>query len=208
MKPAAMFHLVPPDTLITFAMAGILLNLTPGSDVMFATASGLAGGPRAGMAAGVGVGLGGFWHVGLAALGVAALLAAHPAAMTGLRWFGAGYLLYLAWGAWTAKPLPPGTGISSLPRAFWRGFLTNALNPKVALFVLAFLPQFTDPARGPVWQQILILGAVFTLTGMCITAGYGALAGFAGQALSARMGVMKKLAAGVFALLALRMIQE
>jgi threonine/homoserine/homoserine lactone efflux protein len=208
MKPAAMFHLVPPDTLLAFAMAGILLNLTPGADVMFATASGLAGGPRAGMAAGVGVGLGGFWHVGLAALGVAALLAAHPAAMTGLRWFGAGYLLYLAWGAWTAKPLPPGTGISSLPRAFWRGFFTNALNPKVALFVLAFLPQFTDPARGPVWQQILILGAVFTLTGMCITAGYGALAGFAGQALSARMGVMNKLAAGVFALLALRMIQE
>lgn len=203
-----MFDLIPLDTLLAFAGAGVLLNLTPGSDVMFATASGMAGGPRAGMAAGAGVGLGGFWHVGLAALGVAALLAAHPAAMTGLRWFGAGYLLYLAWTSWKAGPAQPQDGSTSLSRAFWRGFLTNALNPKVALFVLAFLPQFTDPARGPVWQQILVLGAVFTLTGMCITAGYGAMAGFAGQALSARMGVMNKLAAGVFALLALRMIKE
>lgn len=203
-----MFHLVPLDTLLTFATAGILLNLTPGSDVMFATASGMAGGPRAGMAAGAGVGLGGLWHVGLAALGVAALLAAHPAAMTALRWFGAGYLLYLAYSAWTTGPAQATTGTASLARAFWRGFVTNALNPKVALFVLAFLPQFTDPTRGPVWQQILILGAVFTATGMVITSGYGALAGYAGQALAARMGVMNKLAAGVFALLALRMMQE
>ena len=128
--------------------------------------------------------------------------------MTGLRWFGAGYLLYLAWGAWTARPAQAGSGVSSLPRAFWRGFLTNALNPKVALFVLAFLPQFTDPARGPVWQQILILGAVFTVTGMVITAGYGALAGYAGQGLATRMGALNKLGAGVFGFLALRLIWE
>lgn len=203
-----MFELVPLDVLLTFASAGVLLNLTPGSDVMFATASGMAGGSRAGLAAGAGVGLGGFWHVGLAALGVAALLAAHPAAMTGLRWFGAGYLMYLAYAAWAAGPAQAATGSASLDRAFWRGFVTNALNPKVALFVLAFLPQFTDPARGPVWQQILILGVVFTATGMAITAGYGALAGMAGQALSARMGVMNKLAAGVFVLLALRMLRD
>jgi threonine/homoserine/homoserine lactone efflux protein len=203
-----MFDLVPLQTLLAFASAGVLLNLTPGSDVMFATASGLAGGPRAGMAAGAGVGLGGFWHVGLAALGVAALLAAHPAAMTALRWFGAGYLLFLAYGAWTSGPAQPATGSANLLRAFWRGFVTNALNPKVALFVLAFLPQFTDAARGPVWQQILILGAVFTVTGMVVTAGYGALAGVAGQAMAARMGVMNKVAAGVFCLLALRMVQE
>lgn len=203
-----MFTLIPLETLLAFASAGILLNLTPGADVMFATASGMAGGPRAGMAAGAGVGLGGFWHVGLAALGVAALLAAHPAAMTALRWFGAGYLLYLAWSSWRAGPAATTTASPSLTQAFWRGFVTNALNPKVALFVLAFLPQFTDPARGPVWQQILALGAVFTLTGMMITAGYGALAGIAGQVLTARMGLMNKLAAGVFALLALRMIQE
>ena len=178
-----MFGLVPLETLLAFASAGVLLNLAPGADVMFATASGMAGGPRAGIAAGLGVGLGGFWHVGLAALGVAAILATHPAAMTGLRWFGAGYLLFLAYGAWTAGPAKPAKGSAGLARAFWRGFVTNAFNPKVALFVLAFLPQFTDPARGPVWQQILILGAVFTLTGSCITAEYRALAAWAGIAL-------------------------
>lgn len=203
-----MFDLVPLHTLLAFAASGILLNLTPGADVMFATASGMAGGPRAGVAAGAGVGLGGFWHVGLAALGVSALLAAHPAAMTALRWFGAGYLFYLAYASWTAGPAQSTTASPHLAKAFWRGFVTNALNPKVALFVLAFLPQFTDAARGPVWQQILILGAVFTVTGAAITACYGAIAGFAGQALAARMGVMNKLAAGVLALLALRMIQE
>jgi threonine/homoserine/homoserine lactone efflux protein len=203
-----MFDLIPLETFLAFAASGILLNLTPGADVMFATASGIAGGPRAGIAAGSGVGLGGFWHIGLAALGVSALLAAHPAAMTALRWFGAAYLLYLAFASWTAGPAQSTAASPSLVKAFWRGFVTNALNPKVALFVLAFLPQFTDPARGPVWQQILILGAVFTVTGTVITAGYGAIAGFAGQALAARMGIMNKLAAGVFALLALRMIQE
>ena len=67
-----MLDLVPLETLLAFTSAGILLNLTPGADVMFATASGMAGGPRAGIAAGAGVGLGGFWHVGLAAIGVAA----------------------------------------------------------------------------------------------------------------------------------------
>lgn len=203
-----MLDLIPLETLIAFTSAGLLLNLTPGSDVMFATASGIAGGPRAGIAAGAGVGLGGVWHIGLAALGVAALLAAHPAAMTGLRWFGAAYLLYLAYTSWTAGPTEATAGTKSLPRAFWQGFITNALNPKVALFVLAFLPQFTDPARGPVWQQIVALGAIFTLTGTLVTASYGALAGFAGAALSARMGIMNKLAAGVFGLLALRMLKE
>lgn len=199
---------IPFETLVAFASAGIVLNLTPGSDVMFATASGIAGGPRAGMAAGAGVGLGGFWHVGLAALGVSALLAAHPAAMTALRWLGAAYLLYLARASWFAPPPDAAAGRSQVRAAFWRGFVTNAVNPKVALFVFALLPQFTDPALGPLWPQILTLGAIFTTTGALITSGYGALAGLAGQALSGRMQVMNRIAAGVFVLLALRMIWE
>jgi threonine/homoserine/homoserine lactone efflux protein len=74
--------------------------------------------------------------------------------------------------------------------------------------VLAFLPQFTNPALGPIWQQILMLGLVFFVTGTVITASYGALAGIAGQALSARMGAMNRAAAVVFAILALRMVWE
>lgn len=201
--------LVPPADLAAFLAAGIVLNLTPGADVMFATAGGIAGGPRAGAVAGLGVGLGGLWHVGLAALGISALIAAHPAALLGLKWAGAGYLLWLAWKSWRSRgDAVAGRGERGAMAALWRGFVTNALNPKVALFVLAFLPQFTDAARGPVWQQILILGAVFTVTGTMITAGYGALAGMAGRRLGARMGILNRVAALMFGGLALRLVWE
>jgi threonine/homoserine/homoserine lactone efflux protein len=195
----------PPDRLLAFLLAGIVLNLTPGADVVFATANGLAGGPRTGAIAGLGVGLGGLWHVGLAAAGVSALIAAHPTALTVLQAVGAGYLLWLAWQSWHARP----QGIDALRlttgQAIWRGFVTNALNPKVILFVLAFLPQFVDPAIGPVAGQILFLGAVFTLTGTVITCGYGALAGWLGHALGPRLGLLNRIAAVMFAGLALRL---
>jgi threonine/homoserine/homoserine lactone efflux protein len=204
----AALPVIPFETWVAFVPAGILLNLTPGSDVMFATASGVAGGPRTGAIAGLGVGLGSVWHIALAAVGVSAVLAASPGAMLVLRWGGAAYLLYLAISAWTTGPASSVQGIANPASALWRGFLTNALNPKVALFVLAFLPQFTNPALGPIWQQILMLGLVFFVTGTVITASYGALAGIAGQALSARMGAMNRAAAVVFAILALRMVWE
>lgn len=206
-----LFTLIPPGQLATFLAAGIVLNLTPGADVMFATASGLQGGARAGVVAGLGVGLGGLFHVTLAVLGVSALLAASPVALTALKWAGAGYLLYLAVKSWRAGTGtgtgPAGQGEATAPRALWRGFVTNALNPKVALFILSLLPQFTDPARGPVWQQILILGLLFMVTGTVITAGYGLLAGIAGQALGRRMGALNKLASGIYAALALRIVK-
>jgi len=198
---------MPLTVLATFALAGVILNLTPGADVMFATASGLAGGPRAGAAAGVGVGAGGALHVALAAAGLSALIAAAPLALDAIRYAGAAYLLWLAVKSWRAGPPEPGTARRLAPaRAFRQGFLTNALNPKVILFILAFLPQFTDPSRGPVWQQIVLLGAIFTVTGTAITAGYGAGAGWLGAALSRRLGLLNKLAALVFGGLALRMV--
>lgn len=200
-----LFTLIPPGQLATFLAAGILLNLTPGADVMFATASGLQGGARVGAVAGLGVGLGGLFHVTLAVLGVSALLAAHPAALVGLQWAGAAYLLYLAVKTWRAGQPAPGQGEIAAPQALWRGFVTNALNPKVALFILSFLPRFADPDRGPVWLQMLILGGLFTITGTVITAGYGLMAGWAGQSLSRRMGALNKLAALLYAALALRM---
>jgi threonine/homoserine/homoserine lactone efflux protein len=202
----ALFALIPLADLLAFLAAGIVLNLTPGADVIFATASGMAGGPRVGAVAGLGVGLGGFFHVGLAALGVSAVIAAYPAALVGLKLAGAGYLLWLAWGSWQAGATDDRRGEGRAGAALWRGFVTNALNPKVALFVLAFLPQFTDPARGPVWQQIVVLGALFTVTGTVITCSYGALAGLAGQHLARRMRWVNKVAAVMLAGLAGRMI--
>lgn len=203
-----LFALIPPADLLAFLTAGVLLNLTPGADVIFATASGMAGGPRVGAVAGLGVGLGGLFHVGLAVLGVSALIAASPMALAGLKLAGAGYLLWLAVATWRADAAGLGRGEDRALAALWRGFVTNALNPKVALFVLAFLPQFTDAARGPIWVQIAVLGALFTLTGTVITSGYGALAGFAGQGLARRMGLMNRVAAVMLGALALRMIWE
>ena len=210
-KVAAMidpFALIPPADLLAFLAAGIVLNLTPGADVIFATASGIAGGPRVGAVAGLGVGLGGLFHVGLAVLGVSALIAAIPLALMLLKVLGAGYLLWLAVATWRADAAGAGRGEVRALAALRRGFVTNALNPKVALFVLAFLPQFTDAARGPVWAQIALLGALFTLTGTTITCVYGALAGFAGQGLARRMGLMNRVAAVMLGALALRMIWE
>ncbi|MEZ5714635.1 MAG: LysE family translocator, partial [Paracoccaceae bacterium] len=195
-----------PGLILAFMGAGILLNLTPGADVLFASASGLAGGPRAGIAAAAGISLGSLAHTGFAAIGLAALLQASPLAFDALRWLGAAYLLHLAIKTWRTPPdAARGTGEISLYSALKRGFLTNLLNPKVALFILALLPQFTDPAAGPIWQQILILGLIFATTGFVITSAYGATAGLLRRAMARAAGTLNKVTALVFATLAARL---
>lgn len=196
--------LIEPATLAAFLAAGIVLNLTPGADVMFAMASGAQGGWRSGIAAAAGVSAGSLVHTALTAFGLAALLAAHPGAFDVIRWAGAAYLLWLAWKSWHAAPMPS-AGALRLSRAFGRGFLTNLLNPKVALFLMAFLPQFADPTRSPVWLQMVLLGALFSLTGFVITGGYGVLAGTLRDTLTNRARVLNRFAALVFAGLAARL---
>jgi len=195
-------------TVLAFLGAGIVLNLTPGADVLFAMASGMAGGWRSGVAAAIGISLGSIAHVGLAVVGVSALIVALPHGYDILRWCGAAYLLVLAWQSWNARPDGQTNGRARLWPALKRGFLTNILNPKVALFIMALLPQFTDPAIGPVWQQMLALGLIFTTTGLIITSAYGALAGLFGATLRARMGLMNKFSAIVFGGLAARLAFE
>lgn len=197
----------PPDQFLLFLAGGILLNLTPGQDVMFATATGLQGGPRAGVMAGLGVGLGALWHVALSALGLSALIAAHAGALSAIKYAGGAYLLYIAWKSWNDTGT---TGPARASRTGWdafrKGAFTNILNPKPILFMLAFLPQFVHPEIGPVWAQILLLGGAFGITGTFITAAYGYLAGRAGHVIGARMAVLNKGAAVVFAGLAARLI--
>ena len=121
--------------------AAVALYLTPGADMMFTLATGITGGPRAGVAAAVGISTGVLLHVILAAMGVAVLLLAYPAAYHAIKYIGAAYLLYLAIQSWRAgDDLRMGQGNQNIWRAFRRGFVTNIMNPKVALFVLAFLP--------------------------------------------------------------------
>ena len=195
-----------PILLVPFMLAGILVNVTPGADVGFVLASGLRGGKRRGMAAALGISLGSLLHTALAAMGVAALLHSHVWAYDALRYLGAVYLAVLAWRAWAGAGAPlSARGAKWMRRAVIQGFMTNILNPKVALFVLAFLPKFTNPAVGPVWQQMLLLGGLFTSTGLIVTIGYGVLAGTVSTHLQRHERRLEKISAVAFGGLAARM---
>lgn len=202
------FLAMDPLTVLAFLVAGVVLNLTPGADVMFASACGVSGGWPSGVAAAGGVALGSVLHVGLATVGLSAALLAVPHAATVIRWAGAAYLVWLAWSAWHAPAPVPGQGQRSAARAIARGFVTNALNPKVALFIMAFLPQFLTPGAGPVWHQTLALGAMFVMSGFVITAGYGAAAGLLGARLGRSQAWMNRIAAVVFGGLAARIVLD
>lgn len=198
---------IPTAQLMAFVAGGLLLNFAPGQDVFFASACGIQGGPRAGALAGVGVGLGVLMHLALATVGLGAVVAAHPNALRAIKYVGAAYLLWLAYQSWTAGPVDPSARGSVRPwNIIRRGFMSNALNPKPVLFLLAFLPQFTNPAWGPVWQQILGLGLIFALTGTLVTIGYGVAAGLAGQVIGKHLGLVNKIAAVMFAGLAIRLV--
>jgi len=200
---------IPLAQLTAFVAGGLMLNVAPGQDVFFASACGIQGGPRAGALAGFGVGLGVLMHVTLATVGLGAIVAAHPGALLAVKYAGAAYLLWLAWKSWRAGPADPSARGSVRPwNIIRRGFLSNALNPKPVLFLLAFLPQFTNPAWGPIWQQILGLGLIFAFTGTLVTMGYGIVAGYAGHAIGRRLGLINKIAAVMFAGLAIRLVTK
>jgi len=169
--------------LAPFLLATLALNLTPGADMTYTIARAAAQGRFAGYASALGIGMGCFVHTAAAAAGLAALLQAHPAAFVAIKWLGAAYLLYLAAKLLMAKPQ---AGDGNLPprghaRVFWEATLVNVLNPKVAIFMLAFLPQFVDPARGPVWAQMLILGSLLNVGGIAINATVASLVGLGAQ---------------------------
>lgn len=157
------------QALTLFIAAGLVLNITPGPDLLYITARSLGQGWPAGAASALGIAAGCLVHTAAAALGVSALLAASPLAYDAVRLCGAAYLVWL--GAQALRPRAPVGTPGALPPAplstvFWQGFVTNVLNPKVALFFLAFLPQFADPARGAFALQVLVLGLIFIVNGL------------------------------------------
>ena len=203
-----LFMPVEWTTLLAFAPAALALNLTPGADMMFCLGQGLRGGPRAAMAANLGIGAGCIVHLFAAGLGLSALLIAAPGLFDAIRWAGVAYLVWLAinalrrpFGGHETAPIRP-------RRAFRDAVAVNVLNPKVALFVLAFIPQFVDPARGPVLLQFLVLGGVLISGGLVINGMVGVFAGGLGQALarSTRLErVLRWASAGIFFALAARL---
>lgn len=198
-----------PAVLTAFIAAGLLLNITPGADFVFVSASGISSGPRIGMAAGIGVILGVMVHVILAAAGVSAIILAYPAAYDAIRYIGAAYLAYLAIQAWRASDvLGQGKPAVSVSSAIQRGFITNVLNPKTALFIFAFIPQFTDPSIGPIWLQILILGAIFQIFGLLFILALGATAGLLANKLRSKTNLLNKISAIMFGGLAARLVLD
>lgn len=200
------FFNMDPWVITTFVGASIVLYLTPGADMMFVIASGVKGGPKAGAMATAGIILGVLFQVVLAAAGLAVLIATSPLALDVIRYCGAAYLAWLAWHSWRAEAAPEERrGRAELWSAFWRGMVTNLLNPKVILFILAFLPQFIRPEVGPEWQQIAILGLIFALGGLIADGLIGIFAGLAADRVRRSTRVMNKISAVIFGALAARL---
>jgi threonine/homoserine/homoserine lactone efflux protein len=211
---------MPIDDLLLFIAAGLLLNLTPGPDVLTIVSNALRSGARAGMAAALGTSAGVFVHIFAAAIGVSALLVASSTAFTVLKWLGAAYLVYVGLrlllsnnasamdlGAYSAGstrgasrdgrefcagkggarkarrghraelPAIPTSGeLPDFKAIFLRGFGTNALNPKVALFFLAFLPQFIGPTVHNKPLAFLLLGLLFNFNCLWVNLGWAVTA--------------------------------
>ncbi len=201
--------IVDPVLLLTFVPACLALNLTPGADMMFCLGQGLRAGPRAAMAANLGIALGCMVHTLLAGLGLGAVVQAHPVAFDAVRWLGVAYLLWLALQA-LRVPLDlreRNLAAAPLARVFRDALMVNLLNPKVILFILAFLPQFVDPSRA-VLPQFLFLGAILSLGGLLINGVVGGFAGGIGRRLAGSATLARwlpRVSAVIFAGLAARL---
>ena len=201
-----------PDSLFTFVLASTLLGLAPGPDNLFVLTQSALYGRRAGVLIVLGLCTGLVVHTSAVALGVAALLQTHPAAFTALKILGACYLLYLAVQAFRAQAASLDDGVASTltgARLYRRGILMNLVNPKVALFFLAFLPQFVNAEQGGAAVQILMLGILFIGVTLVVFGGVAVLAGTLAQALarSARAQFyLNRVAGVVLAGLALKLV--
>ena len=198
-------------SLALFMTATLALNLAPGPDMLYVSTRSLTQGRRAGVISALGIGAGTVVHTVAIASGLAALLRALPLAYEIVRFAGAAYLIWLGMQALRGKAGPASS--KPLDRAsewavFRQGAITNILNPKVALFFLAFLPQFVDPARGSVALQIVVLGCLFNTSGTIVNIAVAHLAASAGRWLGARGHVeriFRWLTASVFIGLGLRL---
>lgn len=172
------------QVIAVFFVASLMLGLAPGPDNLFVLTQSALQGRAAGLFVTAGLCTGLLVHTTAVAVGVAALIQSSLFAFTVLKFVGAGYLLYLAWQAFRAstEPVEDGEGKVLRPqRLYLRGIIMNVTNPKVSIFFLAFLPQFVDPARGPVIAQIVQLGLLFIVATILVFGSVSILAGTFGQ---------------------------
>ncbi len=192
-------------TLAAFAVASVLLILLPGPAMLFLLARGIAGGRRVGVYSALGVESASAVYVAATALGLTAVLAASSTALAVVRYVGAGYLIWL--GIRTirtrheqlvAASSAIGSPVAAGAWRSWRqGFAVGITNPKVALFFLAFFPQFLQPEAGPVASQVFVLGAVFVLIGAVLDVGYGISGGWIGDLLGRHPRALPRARVGV-----------
>jgi threonine/homoserine/homoserine lactone efflux protein len=197
-----------------FLAAAVLVTLAPGPDNLMVLSLGMARGRAQGVAFGLGCALGCLNHTLLAALGVSALIAASPPAFTALKIAGGVYLVWL--GIQTLRnarnrgtPLAGKGSAETTGKLFVKGLVANAINPKVILFFLAFLPQFVDSRRGHIAWQIAQLGVLFTVGAIVVFGAIGWFAGSVGERLARRPAIgtwLDRMAGGIFVALGLRLL--
>jgi len=198
-------------SLLYFLGASILLSFAPGPDNTFVIAQGLSRGRKAAVVTALGMCSGVSVHTTAAALGVSALLYSSTYAFAVLKYAGAAYLLFLAYKALREHGAYLKLDGAESPRAhvlFRRGFIMNALNPKVALFFLAFLPQFVTPGGYSIPIQMMVLGLIFMLQATAIFTGIGLLSGSVGNVILQRPSISRYFAwmsAGIFTALGVRL---
>jgi threonine/homoserine/homoserine lactone efflux protein len=173
-----------PGTLLLFTTASLLLALAPGPDNIFVLTQSAIKGRRVGLVVTLGLCTGLIVHTSAVALGVAAVFHTSSLAFNLLKYIGAVYLLYLAWGAFRsgARSLTVAENREMrLSRYYLRGIIMNITNPKVSIFFLAFLPQFTNPDKGPLALQLIVLGGLFILSTLLIFGMFSLMAGLIGR---------------------------
>jgi threonine/homoserine/homoserine lactone efflux protein len=179
--------------LLTFLIAALALNLAPGPDMLYVIGRSVGQGRKAGIVSSLGVFVGCWIHILAAAFGIAALLRSSPMAFNAVRYAGAAYLIYLG-----IRMLAQKTDLSSqslkaesLTSIFRQGAITNVLNPKVAIFFLAFLPQFIDARRGSVAWQIVLLGLIFNVGGTLVNLAVAYAGGTLGELLRRNQSIAR-----------------
>jgi threonine/homoserine/homoserine lactone efflux protein len=181
--------MLDPTTYGLFVLASLALTLVPGPAVLYVVARSVEGGRPAGLVSVLGIGAGGLVHVLFAAVGLSAILVSSAAAFAAVKWLGAAYLIYLGITRLLARDEGNATVTverEPLSRVFSQGVVVNVLNPKTALFFLAFLPQFVDPSRGAATVQIALLGATFVSLALVTDGLYALLSGSAADWLRRR----------------------
>ena len=177
------------SALVLFLAAMITLNLTPGPDMLYVIANSVGGGRKVGVVSALGIGSGTIVHTLAAAVGLSALLMSSAILYDAFRYVGAAYLIYMGIHSLGTKSAFAGSARQAqvrLSNTFRRGVVTNVLNPKVAIFFLAFLPQFVDPTRGPAIWQFILLGTIFNCSGTIVNTLVALVSGRLGSWLGSR----------------------